>query len=308
MKKSIAISAIVLVLTVAIFSCARINRWQAVHTPPDEACKHCHYSIYKNWKIAYRPYNEALKEGDYELVHSKPMSAEDVEMKKSHKERKGECSKCHILPSSREQLTISKIGMSLEETAYQLCGRCHKSTYEEWKWSRFASREMTCLTCHTDPKDMPILEEEGYYHTRRGLRSIETAMSSPSIKIDRLKKAVTISENINAVGNNVSVSLVVMNNGVGHSLPTYAINAALFARLVMLDSKGKLVDTKDVIIAGRGRPSIVPGGDSYSSANLIAPRSGRYRIEISLNHVDRVNEQDRPIQLHKKIVEVSLGR
>jgi len=308
MKRGIAITAFILILSALFFSCARINRWQATHTPPDDACMHCHYSIYKNWKISYRPYNEALKEGDYEPVHSSPMSKEDVEMKKSHKEGKGECSKCHILPDAREQLTISKLGMSLEETAYQLCGRCHQSTFEEWKWSRFASKEISCLTCHTDPKDKPVLEDEGYYHSKRGVKAIDSAINNPSIKINRLKEAVTLSENINVVGNSVSVSLIVINRGVGHSLPTSAINAALFARLIMVDSRGSVVDKKDVIIAGRGSASIIPGGDRYSSASLTAPRRGRYTVEISLNHIDRVNGQDSPVELHKKIVSVSVGQ
>ncbi|MDT8318797.1 MAG: multiheme c-type cytochrome [bacterium] len=308
MKRSTAIIALIFILTALVFSCARINRWQAVHTPPDEACMHCHYGIYKNWKISYRPYNEALKEGDYEPVHTSPMSAEDVEMKKSHKEGKGDCAKCHILPSAQEQLTISRLGMSLEDTSYQLCGRCHKSTFEEWKWSRFASKEISCLNCHSDPKDKPVLENEGYYHTKRGLHSIDSAITSPSIKINRLKEAVTLSESINVVGNSISVSLIVMNKGVGHSLPTSAINAALFARLIMVDSEGRVVDKKDVIIAGRGESSIVPGGDRYSSASLTAPRRGEYRIEISLNHIDRVNGQDSPIELHKKIAIASVGQ
>ena len=307
MKRSIAIIAFILILTAVFFSCARINRWQTVHTPQDETCMHCHYGIYKNWKISYQPYNEALQKADYVPVHSNPMSAEDVEMKKSHKEGKGDCSKCHILPRSQEQLTISKLGMSLEDTAYQLCGRCHQATYKEWKWSRFASKEISCLNCHTDPKDKPILEDEGYYHTKRGLHSIDSA-TTPAIKINRLKKAVSLSQSINVIGNSVSVSLVVINKGVGHSLPTSAINAGLFARLIMVDSKGRVVDKKDVIIAGRGKAPIIPGGDRYTSARLTAPRRGSYRIEISLNHIDRVNGQDRPIELHKKIVAASVGQ
>lgn len=307
MKRSIAIIAFILILSAVFFSCARINRWQTTHTPQDETCMHCHYGIYKSWKISYQPYNEALQKADYVPVHSNPMSAEDVEMKKSHKEGKGDCSKCHILPRSQEQLTISKLGMSLEETSYQLCGRCHQATYKEWKWSRFASKEISCLNCHTDPKDKSIIEDEGYYHTKRGLHSIDSA-TTPAIKVNRLKKAVTLSQNINVVGNNVFVSLIVINKGVGHSLPTSAINAALFARLVMVDSKGRVVDKKDVIIAGRGKASIVPGGDRYASASLTAPRRGRYRIEISLNHIDRVNGQDRPIELHKKVVAASVGQ
>ncbi len=308
MKRSVAIIALIFILTAVIFSCARINRWQTVHAPQDDACMHCHYGIYKNWKISYRPYNEALSRGDYEPVHSNPMSAEDVEMKRSHKEGTGDCSKCHILPDSKEQLTISKLGMSLEETSYQLCGRCHKATYREWKWSRFASKEISCLTCHTDPKDKPILEDEGYYHTKRGLHSIDAAITTPSIKVNRIKNAVTLSESVTVVGNNISVSLIVTNKGVGHYLPTSAINAALFARLTMVDSKGRMVDKKDVIIAGRGKAAIAPGGDTYSNVSLTAPRRGKYRIEISLNHIDRVNGQDRPIEIHKKIVAASVGQ
>jgi len=27
-------------------------------TPPDQGCGHCHYLIYKDWKIAYKPYEQ----------------------------------------------------------------------------------------------------------------------------------------------------------------------------------------------------------------------------------------------------------
>ena len=84
-------------LLVLFCACIPVKKWKETHTPVDDACVHCHYGIYKDWKIAYKPYNEADKTGGYEPVHSRPMSKEDVAKRRSHKTGQGDCESCHTL-------------------------------------------------------------------------------------------------------------------------------------------------------------------------------------------------------------------
>ena len=40
-------------------SCSKSSiKQHAGPTPPDQGCGHCHYLIYKDWKIAYKPYEQ----------------------------------------------------------------------------------------------------------------------------------------------------------------------------------------------------------------------------------------------------------
>ena len=247
-------------LALILISCARMARWQETHTPPDDACRHCHYSIYKNWKVAYRPYNEAAKREDYEPVHSRPMSARDVAKERGHKLGKGDCYQCHVTAEPKERLTISKIGASFEETTFQLCGRCHASTFEEWKWSRFATENVACLDCHTYSDDQALRKKEDYYHTKEGIRALAPDKINPAIRIDKLKKALTLSENVVIAGDEIVLSLMIANKGAGHNIPTGAIEATLLVTIKVIDKNDRVMSAANRLIGAGGESPISPDG------------------------------------------------
>lgn len=304
-KRKILFSAVLLTGMVLIFlSCARIAKWQEAHTPPDDACRHCHYTIYKNWKIAYRPYNEAAKREDYEPVHASPMSSLDVAKARGHKEGKGDCSQCHVAAEPKAQLAISRIGASFEDTAFQLCGRCHVSTFEEWRWSRFASQETACVDCHTYSEDQSLPEKKGYYHTKEGLAALTPDKVNPSIRIDKLKKALTLSENVIISAEGITLSLMIANRGAGHNLPTGAIEASLLVKVNLIDKDGKVVYSALRLIGAGGESPISPDGEILLYMDLPAPGKGKYKIDISLNHHDKVHREKNPLFVLQKKVDV----
>lgn len=287
-------------------SCARVAKWQETHTPPDDACRHCHYAIYKNWKIAYRPYNEAAKKEDYEPVHSSPMSAADVAKERGHRLGKGDCSQCHVGVEPEARLTISKIGASFEDTAFQLCGRCHKSTFEEWRWSRFASESVACIDCHTYSENQALAAREGYYHTREGLAAFTPDKIKPAIRMDRLRKAVTLSENILAGMDGISLSLMIANRGAGHNIPTGAGEAAMLVKVELIDEGGNVVSSTHRLIGAGGERPIAPDGELLIYINLAAPGRGNYTMNIALNYVDKTRDETNYLPILEKRANVKI--
>ena len=295
---------LLLIITFAAISCARVEKWREVHTPADDTCMHCHYTIYKDFKISYRPYNEAAKREDYERVHSRPMSGSDVRMAKSHKEGKGECSECHIKAPSEEQIIISKIGLSFEDTAYQLCGRCHKETFKEWKASGFPGSQVSCMSCHTNPEDEAIADEKGYYHSRRGLKGLGESALIPVIKLNRLKSAVAVTESVLVKDETININLQIANDGVGHNLPTGSTGAVLSVKIELIDSDGKILEVKESKVGDDKGGFIAAGSKASLDITLTAPRAGKYELRITLTRSKRGDDSVKDLLIIQKTVGV----
>lgn len=61
MKRYILITATGLFLA----SCTmNVLKQHAGPTPPEEGCGHCHYLVYKDWKVTYKPYEQIPLPGD----------------------------------------------------------------------------------------------------------------------------------------------------------------------------------------------------------------------------------------------------
>ncbi|MDH3973555.1 MAG: multiheme c-type cytochrome [Deltaproteobacteria bacterium] len=307
MVKKLSLTTLLFItLTLIFLSCTRIAKWQEAHSPPDDACRHCHYTIYKNWKIAYRPYNEAIKREDYDPVHASPMSASDVAKKRGHKLGKGDCSRCHVAAEPRTKLTISRIGASFEDTAFQLCGRCHVNTFEEWRWSRFASQKTACIDCHTYSEDQSLPEKKGYYHTKEGLAALTPDKINPALRIDKLRKALTLSENVIVSVEDITLSLMIANRGAGHNLPTGAIEAALLVKVDLIGEMGNTAYSARRIIGQGGESPISPDGEILLYMALPAPGKGNYKIDITLNHLDKVGGKENPVKVLQKRIDVTI--
>lgn len=281
-------------------ACIKIREWKKTHTPPDDACVHCHYAIYKDWKISYRPYNEAAKKEDYEPVHSMPMSAADVRKERAHREGKGECSECHVIREPEAKLEISKIGASFADTIYQLCGRCHETTFNEWKGSGFYRIDISCLVCHADVRDKPVGEEKGYYHTIEGIKGFDPETFKPSLMKERIKEAVDVSVDYWIEKDTVHIIMIVTNRGVGHNLPTDAIDAAVLANLNLVDKDGVVITSKKSIIGGWGKNPIPSGGSSYLEYDLEVPFAGDYSLEVTIDHADRELKGEKVMTMYSK--------
>ncbi len=303
MNKLIKIFTLLLLLA-AFSSCGQLNRWRQAHTPPDDGCIHCHYTIYKDWKIAYRPYNEAAKTEDYTPVHSRPMSAADVRMKKSHKEGTGNCAECHITRKPEELLTISKIGLSFEDTNDQLCGRCHKKTFSEWRGSRFFRDEKGCISCHTATEGKGGEIDERYYHTGKGSGEFGRQMMRPSLMLKNLTDAVFITGEIVKKADEINLLLIAVNKGVGHNIPTGARNSKLFLKLAVTDQSGKVLTGKEVEIGNKDYPPLFSGRETYFEIDIPFRKKGKHNVEISLHFVEKGRRGEGGIVIFKEIMPV----
>lgn len=293
-------------LLVISWACVPVKKWKEAHTPVDDACVHCHYDIYKDWKIAYQPYNEAQRAGAYEAVHSRPMSKEDVVKKRSHATEEGPCEDCHNILEPDEMLIISELGRSFNDTIYQLCGRCHDRTFREWKGSRFFIENTSCLICHTDKRDNPLGDKGGYFHNLSGLEGFDADKIRPALMLERLKDAVSIKEDIWVADNKVNVLLIVANKGVGHNLPTDALNASIVLKIQIKDSRGNKIDEKELVVSGNRKASIAPGKDVYIETEMILPSKGKYSLEMTLYHTDRERKSyDQFVSIYNKTVELT---
>ncbi len=293
-----------LIIGMLTASCVRLKNWKEAHSPPDETCSHCHYDIYKGWKISYRPYNEAIKQEDYTPVHSQPKSASDVMMKKSHSEGKGDCSQCHFVEPKLELLTLSKVGINFKDTVYQLCGRCHDKLFNEWTQSVYFAKEKDCLTCHADSEGRPIEDKKGYHQRLTGIEGAQLKSVKPMLTSEELKKAVYISHDVWLRDGKVLARFSLANAGAGHNLPADEINTAYVLLLSLKDSSGKAIDNKEVIVAGWGKGSIRPTKETYLDIEMVPSSDRDYILEVTLKRESKRAMKEASIIIYHENVEV----
>jgi len=271
-----------LIVVAVLISCARIKRWQDTHTPPDDACVHCHSAIYKNWKISYRPYNESARMEDYSPVHSRPMSSEDVKMRKSHIQGKGECSDCHVVQRSQELLSISMLGASFEDKIFQVCGRCHQETFRQWKETTYFDDQVACLECHAKSREERIEGGDAFPHRTEDMKGFDPSAMKLAVSDERLKKAVSVEKSVLEKKQHLEITLAIANDGSGHNLPAEAADTALIVRLDLTGPGGVLTDSKESPVAGRDLNSIPFGKTVYFNYDRKALARGEYHVEISI--------------------------
>jgi len=234
------------------------------------------------------------------------MSKEDVAKRRGHATGQGECSDCHSIFMPDEILTISKLGKSFEDTMYQLCGRCHDRTFREWKGSRFFVQNTSCLICHTDKRDNPLGDKGGYFHNISGLEGFDADKIKPALMLERLKEAVSITEDTWLANNKLNILLIIANKGVGHNLPTDALRASILLKMQIHDSKGNKVDEKELVVSGGGKATIAPGKDVYVESEMILPSRGKYLLEITVYHADRERKSyDQFVSIFNKKVDLT---
>lgn len=295
---------ILLLVGAAAISCAMLKDWKEAHTPPDETCAHCHYGIYKNWKIAYRPYNEAIKREDYTPVHSQPRSAADVMMKKSHAEGKGDCSECHVVEPRHESLNISKIGANFKETTYQLCGRCHDRLFNEWANSGASSSDKSCLACHADERDRPAQDMEGFHQRLAGIEWAEIKSIKPAMTSDDMKKVVSFGHDVRLRESKVSAMFIITNTGAGHDLPADVTNGAFVLALSLKGASGGVVENREVIASGWGKPSIPSGKDVYIDIEMKPSLESDHILEVTLKLENKKGGKDASIVIFHDAIKV----
>lgn len=68
-------------------------------TPPEEGCGHCHYVIYKDWKITYKPYEQVpvpgstIAPGQFPQYHDR--KGREAQPGTSVTPTRKDCSSCH---------------------------------------------------------------------------------------------------------------------------------------------------------------------------------------------------------------------
>ena len=95
---------------------------------------------------------------------------------------------------------------------------------------------------------------------------------------------------------------------MGHNLPTDAINAALVVRLVLIDGRGGVVESKESVIGGWGKNPIPPGGESYLDFEMTMPQGEGYTLEVTLNHIDRERGRDESVTIYRERIGIPAGQ
>ena len=271
-----------LIIILLFVSCARMKKWQEAHTPPDDSCIHCHGGIYGNWKISYRPYNELAKTEDYSPVHSRPMSSEDVKMKKVHMQGEGDCADCHAVQNPQESLSLSMLGASFEDTVFQVCGRCHNEIFRQWKETDYFNNQVSCLECHARRREEIAGTGGSFPHKIREMQGFDPSSMMLAVLGDKLKKTLAVEKSILGRRRKLGVKLVIINDGSGHDLPAKPANNALTVRLDLSDRNGFTVDSKESLIAGNGSSAIPYGKKVYFNYEKTHLERGEYSVEVRI--------------------------
>jgi len=68
-------------------------------TPPDEGCGHCHYFVYKDWKVSYKPYEQVpvpgstIAPGQFPQYHDR--KGKEVQPETAVMPGRKDCTSCH---------------------------------------------------------------------------------------------------------------------------------------------------------------------------------------------------------------------
>ncbi len=162
------------------------------------------------------------------------------------------CAACHVRqhqrfgPPRRADLppipdgTVLPHGGFMPNVAYQqsaFCKNCHQfkpddfalngklleNTYEEWRQSSYATKDIQCQDCH-----MPNRR-----HLWRGIH--DKGMVKQALTI-----AITLGAPSYQQGDLLKAQITVTNTGAGHYLPTY-VTPKIFIRAHLLDAQGNLI-------------------------------------------------------------------
>ncbi len=163
------------------------------------------------------------------------------------------CAGCHVRqhqrfgPPRRADLPPTPPGTKLphggftESAAYEdsaFCSPCHQfkptdfalngkllqNTHEEWRNSRYAKEGIHCQNCH-----MPDRR-----HLWRGIHDPEMVKQAITVKLQPDASSY-------AVGDKMTLQVVVTNSGAGHYFPTY-VTPKVFVQAHLLDAQGKILE------------------------------------------------------------------
>lgn len=75
-------------------------------TPPEEGCGHCHYLVYKEWKISYKPYEQVpvpgstIAPGQFPQYHDR--KGREAQPGTTVMPARKDCTGCHIKTEAPE--------------------------------------------------------------------------------------------------------------------------------------------------------------------------------------------------------------
>ena len=193
------------------------------------------------------------------------------------------------------------------QTKSELCGICHndvnhngieiKSTFTEWKKSRFAEKKINCQDCHmnlngflTDNK--PVYDSGQAATMNMGVKYTHKKLYTHNFPGAHSNKqtagALTLMLNADKEhplpGEEVEVTVRVINNKIGHSMPSGSADLRMMWLELVADTGGKLIyipavpaaDNTPFDIAGKG-----PFDNEILGADI--PYGSRIYREINLD-------------------------
>lgn len=122
-----------------------------------------------------------------------------------------------------------------EADGFALNGKLLENTYQEWRQSTYAERDIHCQNCH-----MPERR-----HLWKGIHDPEMVAQAVAISIE-------LPETAPHIGGEFTATIRIENVGAGHYFPTY-VTPQVFVRAELLDADGQPLEGSDrQAVIGRG--------------------------------------------------------
>ena len=201
---------------------------------PSESCRECHSVIYDEWKES--AHSHAYSDDFFRSItndymvdacitcHSPESAFSDkIEKRKMHIKEGVNCYTCHlhkgVLQGPIEKHLPFDIHPIMEKNpiyrSSELCGKCHKKTFEEYKKS--GEKEKTCQDCHMPEIKRTIIDNRPWVWTK-GIYSFRRHVFSIHDK-EELQKEINLDMSIRD-DSPVSGEIIVENKSIPHNIPT----------------------------------------------------------------------------------------
>lgn len=120
-------------------------------TKGPDTCAACHADIFTSWKAS---------------IHAKAYEADSFQKSWKDHGQKSDCLDCHTTGHTKGSTRFEHPGVTCESChgamsdghpgenkmpipiSADMCARCHKKTYQEWKISRHGTKNIRCFDCH----------------------------------------------------------------------------------------------------------------------------------------------------------------
>lgn len=249
-----------IVLLMAVIGCHSYPElvMTGMNAPTAERCGECHIAIYDEWKQSLHArsfINPEFKEAtnDYEFtlclgchIPETIYTETDVKPRNYNLKDGVHCNGCHLdgdcaLSGPLPALAPHPVGRGREfYRTSDLCGKCHKGVFEEWKAVKIKEGEKkTCQECHMPSVERKLIQDEPWqkiYPVKKGRKHTFAVNDAIAASSDLIKLEF---RDVALIGKQVKGVLLIENTSILHHIPTgdYGYREAIIT-IELFDSLG----------------------------------------------------------------------